>query len=140
MEYCANNTLRQLIDSGQLQNSKNDKEWQLFREIVEGLVHIHTQGMIHRDLKPQNIFLDSSGHIKIGDFGLATSYNKHAGLSRQNSSSVNTSILAGSLIILNRMICYIIAVGDTGLVGTTLYLAPELLKSVVKYTQVILYV
>ena len=68
MEYCANDTLRQLIDSGQLQNSKNDKEWQLFREIVEGLVHIHTQGMIHRDLKPQNIFLDSSGHIKIGDF------------------------------------------------------------------------
>lgn len=32
--------------------------------------------MIHRDLKPGNIFLSSSGHIKIGDFGLATSH-KH---------------------------------------------------------------
>lgn len=54
-------------------NKDVDRVWRLFREIVEGLSHIHQQGMIHRDLKPVNIFLDSNDHVKIGDFGLATS-------------------------------------------------------------------
>ena len=43
--------------------------------------------MIHRDLKPGNIFLNLSGHIKIGDFGLATSY-KHP-ITKQSSVTVN---------------------------------------------------
>ena len=46
------------------------------REILEGLSHVHLQGMIHRDLKPQNIFLDRNDHVKIGDFGLATARSK----------------------------------------------------------------
>lgn len=36
------------------------------------VLFINLQGMIHRDLKPVNIFLDSNDHVKIGDFGLAT--------------------------------------------------------------------
>jgi eukaryotic translation initiation factor 2-alpha kinase 4 len=37
---------------------------------VEGLAHVHSQGIIHRDLTPNNIFFDVRNDIKIGDFGL----------------------------------------------------------------------
>lgn len=52
-----------------------DKElaWHFFRQIVEGLAHIHGQGIIHRDLTPNNIFFDARNDIKIGDFGLGKS-------------------------------------------------------------------
>ena len=53
-------------------DSKIEEVWRLFRQIVEGLVHVHGQGVIHRDLKPANIFFDSRGNVKLGDFGLAT--------------------------------------------------------------------
>ena len=61
---------RTAIDDNLYQNT--ERLWRFFREIAEGLSHIHQQGIIHRDLKPVNIFLDSHDQIKIGDFGLAT--------------------------------------------------------------------
>lgn len=70
MEFCEKSTLRTAIDNDLYEDE--ERVWRLFREIVEGLAHIHQQGMIHRDLKPVNIFLDSNDHVKIGDFGLAT--------------------------------------------------------------------
>jgi serine/threonine protein kinase len=42
-------------------------------EIAVGVGHIHSLGFIMRDLKPRNILLDSDGHCKISDFGLAAS-------------------------------------------------------------------
>ena len=82
MEFCDKQTLRNCIDNDLFKDTT--KVWRMFREIVEGLVHIHTQGMIHRDLKPVNIFIDSKDHVKIGDFGLAT-----AGLINQVRNVIN---------------------------------------------------
>lgn len=62
--------LSNAVDNGLYKEPK--RVWRLLREIVEGLSYIHLQGIIHRDLKPVNIFIDSEDHVKIGDFGLAT--------------------------------------------------------------------
>lgn len=46
---------------------------EIFRQICEGLEAAHEQGVIHRDLKPQNILIDERGRVAIADFGLAKS-------------------------------------------------------------------
>ncbi|RKF80051.1 eIF-2-alpha kinase GCN2 [Golovinomyces cichoracearum] len=71
MEYCEKQTLRDLIKRGLHKEEKEN--WRLFREILEGLNHIHGMNIVHRDLKPENIFIDAAYNVKIGDFGLATS-------------------------------------------------------------------
>lgn len=48
----------------------------IMRQILEGLEYIHELDMVHRDLKPQNILMNSfellEGAVKIADFGLGT--------------------------------------------------------------------
>lgn len=40
-------------------------------EIILAIEHLHSQNIVFRDLKPQNILIDDDGHIKLIDFGLA---------------------------------------------------------------------
>ncbi|XP_041827550.1 eIF-2-alpha kinase GCN2 [Melanotaenia boesemani] len=111
MEYCEKSTLRDTIDQSLYQDQ--NRLWRLFREILDGLAYIHEQGMIHRDLKPVNIFLDSQDHVKIGDFGLATDHpaNVAAGEQEECSSGLMPKPdPAGNM---------------TGMVGTALYVSPE---------------
>ncbi|KAJ3103796.1 PR domain zinc finger protein 4 [Phlyctochytrium bullatum] len=49
-----------------------DKMLQISSGIVKGLAHINSRGIIHNDIKPQNIFVDEFDRPHIGDFGVAT--------------------------------------------------------------------
>nr|XP_009932715.1 PREDICTED: interferon-induced, double-stranded RNA-activated protein kinase [Opisthocomus hoazin] len=73
MELCEQGTLEDWIQNNR-QNRKYHKMAQTkFLQILTGVEHIHSKGLIHRDLKPLNIFISHEDKIKIGDFGLVTS-------------------------------------------------------------------
>jgi translation initiation factor 2-alpha kinase 4 len=104
MEFCEKQTLRDLIRRGLY--DEPEEYWRLFRQMLEGLAHIHGHQIIHRDLKPDNIFIDFGKIPKIGDFGLATS-----GQYQRPDKKVSAGTQDGDM---------------TRSVGTALYVAPEL--------------
>lgn len=69
MEYVEGMTLKQYIQ-------KNDPipigtALDIMKQITAAISHAHQNGIIHRDIKPQNILIDHEGNIKITDFGIA---------------------------------------------------------------------
>ena len=47
-----------------------------FRQLIEALEYLHSNCVVHRDLKPQNILFDTNFDLKVTDFGLATIVDK----------------------------------------------------------------
>lgn len=56
-----------------MQRLKEEEVIVLAKQVCEGLVEAHRLGVIHRDLKPQNIMIDKDGNTKVMDFGIARS-------------------------------------------------------------------
>lgn len=54
-------------------------------DVIEGLNQAHKLGVVHRDVKPSNCFLDQEGRVKIGDFGLSKSMGSDSSLTRSGS-------------------------------------------------------
>ncbi|MCI0379939.1 MAG: serine/threonine-protein kinase, partial [Gemmataceae bacterium] len=67
-ELLEGETLRQRLGQGALPWRKAI-EWSI--AIAEGLAAAHGKGIVHRDMKPENLFLTADGRVKILDFGLA---------------------------------------------------------------------
>lgn len=69
MEYVEGITLKEYIEQQQVINCKEVVHFTT--QILRALQHAHDKGIVHRDIKPQNIILLQNGNIKVTDFGIA---------------------------------------------------------------------
>ena len=69
MEYVPGRTLKELLrDSGRFPPAA---ALEIMAGVLDGLAAAHASGIVHRDVKPENVLLTADGRIKVADFGLA---------------------------------------------------------------------
>ncbi len=68
-EYVEGRSLKELVREKPLDVAEAGR---ILGQVAEGLAAAHQAGIVHRDVKPQNILIDRQGHAKITDFGIAT--------------------------------------------------------------------
>jgi eukaryotic-like serine/threonine-protein kinase len=70
MEYLKGKSLRHELEArGGRMTSK--EFWPVLAQVVEGLSFAHSMNVVHRDVKPDNIFILDDGTVKVTDFGIA---------------------------------------------------------------------
>jgi tRNA A-37 threonylcarbamoyl transferase component Bud32 len=99
MEFVDGADVRALLRSGQ---STCHEALRIVTQVCEALQYAHDEGVVHRDVKPENILIDKRGRVKIADFGLAKLLDP---------SAVNFTLTASQQVM-----------------GTWYYMAPEQLE------------
>ncbi|KAK0655225.1 kinase-like domain-containing protein [Cercophora newfieldiana] len=124
MEYCQEGDLFSLVSKGYLkQCPPNDREKDrqcLFKQLVQGINYLHTNGIAHRDIKLENLLMTSDSKLKITDFGVSEVFcGIHPGL-REAGGQCGMSMGA-----LRRC--------APGICGSEPYIAPEVLRKAGEY-------
>ena len=103
-ELLEGENLRALISRGPLPVRRS---LEIAERVAQGLAAAHEKGIVHRDVKPENVFVTKDGHVKVLDFGLARSGPVPAGRDETESPTVEKLTSGGAVV------------------GTVAYMPPE---------------
>lgn len=121
MEYCSEGDLYSLVEKKYLlEESRKVDRLCLFKQLVQGINYLHTNGIAHRDIKLENLLITKDSKLKITDFGVSDVFTgTHPGL---REAGGQCGINMGEV-----RLC------DPGICGSLPYISPEVLTRGVKY-------
>ncbi|KKA26351.1 hypothetical protein TD95_003843 [Thielaviopsis punctulata] len=121
MEYCGAGDLYSFVEEGFLKSADREKDRLcLFKQLVQGVNYLHSNGIAHRDIKLENLLVTKDSKLKITDFGVSEVFSGiHPGLREAGG-------VCGKNMGEVRM-C------KPGICGSEPYIAPEVLAKKVDY-------
>ncbi|EIW86462.1 kinase [Coniophora puteana RWD-64-598 SS2] len=117
-EYCQGGSLASLLEHGRIEDESIIQLYTM--QMLEGLAYLHSKGIVHRDIKPDNILLDHRGVIKYVDFGASKILAKNRTLQKSRRAPEGPLGPAGQLGG---------GLGVNSLTGTPMYMSPEVIKN-----------
>lgn len=91
MEYLKGDDLSERLKKGEHFSDEDLIKW--WNQLVDALTYTHNKGIVHRDIKPGNIFIDENRNVKLLDFGIAKI--------KESISMTRTGTLMGTLMYMS---------------------------------------
>lgn len=89
MEFAENGSLLDTIRRDSYIDEQRSRKW--FRQLLDSVEYCHERGVVHRDIKCENLLMDNNYNIKLSDFGFA-----RGGMRRKNGSPILSETFCGS--------------------------------------------
>ncbi|KAJ7293165.1 hypothetical protein C8J57DRAFT_17783 [Mycena rebaudengoi] len=120
-EYCQGGSLAALLEYGRIEDESIIQIYTM--QMLDGLAYLHAQGIVHRDIKPDNILLDHRGVIKFVDFGAAKILAKNQRTIQRSRRGLEPTNPALPTFAAGK------GVNQNSLTGTPMYMSPEIIKN-----------